>query len=103
MLADKISHLVYHFIARLLFCRLAGNYEEQHTSTEDSLTARIGPLRLELNECFVLDHADAGISADVDFGMSLPFWRSVITLGLRVCVGSEQIREPGLYFNQTTT
>ena len=93
MFTDRLSRLVYHFIARLLFSLLAGDCVEQHTPTEDSYTAGIGPLRLSLNECFVLDHADAGI----DF--CLPTRQRMTVLGLRVCIGTEQIRQPGLYFN----
>ena len=93
MFAVQISRFIYHFIARLLFNCFAGNFEEHHTATEDSYSASVGPLHLELNECFVLDHADAGI------GLRLPLRQGSATLGLRVCVGNEQIREPGLYFH----
>ena len=92
MFADKISRFVYQFIARLLFCRLATGCQEQHTPTEDSYSANLGPLRLSLNECFVLDHADASIA------LRLPFWQHVITLAFRVCIGTEQIRPQGLTF-----
>jgi hypothetical protein len=69
-------------------------YEEHHSSTEDSYTARLGPLHLEVNDCFVLDHADASLSLQ----LRTPWGR--VTAGLMACLGEEPVRRPGLFIDR---
>ena len=94
MLAQKLSHLFYCLVVRLIFCRLARDYEEHHGAAEDTYAARIGPLFFEVNDCFVLDHADASISLQAQ-----TFWGRLV-LGVQACVGEEQIRRPGLFYHR---
>lgn len=94
MLTDKLSHLFYRLVIRLVFCRPARDYEERHTAAEDVYAARIGPLHCEVTDCFVLDHTDAGIG----LRMQTPWGPT--TLGMRACVGKEQVRMPGLFFHR---
>ena len=93
MLTQKVSHLFYRLVLRLIFCRLAHNYEEHHTAAEDVYAARIGPLHVEVNECFVLDHADASISLQARWS------RGLATAGIKVCIGEDQIRRPGFFYH----
>lgn len=94
MLTEKLSHLFYCLVVRLIFCRLARDYEEHHTAAEDVYAARVGPLHVEVNDCFVLDHADASISLRAQTRWGL------ITLGVQACIGEEQIRRPGLFYHR---
>ena len=91
MFSNRVSQQFYALVRRLIACRLARDYAEYHGSTEDSYAARIGPLHLEVNDCFVLDHADASISLQLQ-----TTWGRV-TVGLMVCLGEEQVRRPGLF------
>jgi hypothetical protein len=94
MLSNRPSRLFYQLVCRLIWCRLARDYAEYHGSTEDSYTARIGPLHLEVNDCFVLDHADASMSLQ----LQTP-WGGV-SAGLMACLGEEQVRRPGLFVDR---
>lgn len=94
MFIDRLSLLFYQLVMRLIFCRLARNYEEHHGSAEDTYAARIGPLFFEVNDCFVLDHADASISVQVQTR-----WGRLV-LGMQICIGDEQVRQPSLYFHR---
>lgn len=94
MFIDRLSFLFYRLVMRLIFCRLACNYEEHHGAAEDTYAARIGPLFFEVNDCFVLDHADASISLQV----RTPWGRLI--LGVQACIGEEQVRRPGLFYHR---
>lgn len=85
MFSQKLFQLVQQFI----FSRWAYGYEEHHDAYEDVYAARLGPLRLEVNHCFVLDHQDAFIS------IRLPAPRGNLQLGYVVCLGADEIRRPG--------
>ena len=94
MLTNKLSHLFYRLVICLIFCRLARNYEEHHGAAEDTYAARIGPLFFEANDCFVLDHADASVSLQVQTRWG---W---LVLGVQACIGEEQGRQPRLFFHR---
>lgn len=94
MFTNKLSHLFYRLVARLIFCRHARGYREYHTSGEDVYAARVGPLHFEINDCFVLDHADASISLRPRTPWGL------VVLGVQACIGEEQVRQPGLFFHR---
>lgn len=94
MLTDRLSHLFYRLVVRLIFCRPARDYEEHHGSTEDVYAARIGMLHFEISDCFVLDHVDAGISLRAQ----TPWGR--VAFGMRTCAGKKQVRRPGLFFQR---
>jgi len=68
-------------------------YEEHNGHCEDAFYARFGPLHLELNHCFVLDHDDAQLSV-----LLTPWGR--LRAGYVVCRGEEQIYQPGFYTTQ---
>jgi len=87
MFAQRLFNLVF----RLIFSRRARDYEEHHGHCEDVYAARFGPLHLEVNHCFVLDHDDAVISVRVP----TPWGR--LHLGYMVCLGEDEIRRPGFY------
>ena len=94
MLTNKLSPMFYQLVIRLIFCRLARGYDEHHGSAEDTYAARIGPLYFEVNDCFVLDHADASISLQVQTR-----WGRLV-LGVQACIGEEQVRQPGLFYHR---
>jgi hypothetical protein len=82
---------LFNLISRLIFSRWARGYEEHHGSCEDAYAARVGPLHLEVNRCFVLDHDDAFIS------LRVPTLWGRLHLGYVVCLGEDEIRQPGFY------
>jgi hypothetical protein len=82
---------LFNLVSRLVFSRWARDYEEHHGPCEDSCAARLGPLHLEVNHCFVLDHDDAFISLHV------PTLWGKLHLGYVVCLGEDEIRRPGFY------
>lgn len=86
------DQLLYNVIRRLIFSRWATNHEEHHGPCEDHYAARLGPLRLEANDCFVLDHADACAY------LRMPIGRGYVEIGYQSCVGDEQIRRSGCYY-----
>ena len=94
MLSNRLSQQFYALVCRLIAGRLARDYTEHHGSTEDSYVARIGPLQLEVNDCFVLDHADATMSLQ----LRTPWGR--VTAGVMACLGAEQVRRPGLFVDR---
>jgi hypothetical protein len=83
------TQILFRLIARLTFSRWARDYEEHHSPYEESCAARIGPLRLSVNYCFVLDHRDASIE------LGLPTFWGRLRLSYMVCLGEEQVRQPG--------
>jgi hypothetical protein len=84
-----LSQILFHLVSRLIFSRWARDYEEHHGSCEDAYAARFGPLRLEVNCCFALDHRDAAIS------VAAPTFWGRLRASYMVCLGEEQIRQPG--------
>ena len=100
-LRQSLALFLFTLIYRLLFSRWARDYSEHHDSCEDAYSGRIGPFRLDVNECFVLDHRDAAI------GLCLPCpcreqtgrwcWGQV-RLSYTVSLGEEQIRPSGWSF-----
>jgi hypothetical protein len=80
---------IFTLITRLMTSRWAQARDEHHSPYEESLTARLGPLRLSANYCFVLDHQDASVS------LALPLPRGQLYLGYTVCLGEEQVRRTG--------
>ena len=82
---------LFNLVSRLIFSRWARGYEEHHGSCEDAYAAHIGPLHLEINRCFVLNHDDAWIS------VRIPTLWGKLHLGYVVCLGEDEIRQPGFY------
>jgi hypothetical protein len=82
---------LFNLISRLIFSHAACGYEEYHGQCEDAYAAHIGLLHLELNRCFVLDHRDATIS------LHIPAYWGKLHLGYVICLGDDQIRQPGFY------
>lgn len=85
------SQKIFDLVQQLIFSRWARGYEEHHGACEDAYAARLGPLHLELNRCFVLDHDDASVSAH------FPLPGGKLHLGYVVCLGTDEIRRPGFY------
>src|SRR5690606_4116087 len=83
MFAQRLFNLVSH----LIFSRWVRGYEEHHGSCEDAYAAQLGPLHLEINRCFVLDHNDAFIS------LCIPTPWGKLHLGYAVCLGEDEIRQ----------
>jgi hypothetical protein len=106
-LFNHSAELMAGLISRLIFSRWARGYEEHHGSCEDAYVARLGPLHLEVNRCFVLDHDDAFISLRVPTPIrqaqsprraSRGGWLwGKLHLGYVVCLGEDEIRRPGFY------
>ena len=102
--SDRLYHrfalFLFNLIYRLLYSRLIRDYAEHHGACEDSINGRIGPLHLDANDCFVLDHRDASLA----LRLPLPYrtagrprrWRwGYVQLRYTVCSGEEQIRPLG--------
>jgi len=90
-LFNHSAGLMTGLVSRLIFSRWARGYEEHHGACEDSYAARLGPLYLEVNRCFVLDHEDALIS------LRVPTPWGKLLMGYVVCLGEDEIRRPGFY------
>lgn len=86
-----ISQFLFNAVSRLILSPLARGYREHHGPCEDAYAATLGPLHLELNRCFVLDHEDATISIRV------PTHWGTLHLGYVICLGTDEIRQPGFY------
>jgi hypothetical protein len=106
-LFSRLAALMAGLVARLIFSRWARDYEEHHGQCEDAYAARLGPLHLEINRCFVLDHEDAFISVRIPtpirrdqnrHGAGRGSWGwSTLHLGYVICLGEDEIRRPGFY------
>ncbi|MCA9875611.1 MAG: hypothetical protein KC441_18195 [Anaerolineales bacterium] len=81
---------VIDLFSRLIFSRWPPNYKEYHSACEDMLVARLGPLHLEVNRCFVLDHDDASVH------VRIPKPWGQLHVGYVICLGADQIRKSGL-------
>jgi hypothetical protein len=99
-LCQRFALSLFNLIYRLLYSCLIRDYAEHHGACEDSTNGRIGPLHLEANDCFVLDHRDASLA----LRLPLPYrtaerprrWRwGYVQLRYTVCSGEEQIRPFG--------
>ncbi len=101
-----MQHL-FNLVCRLIFSRWARDYEEHHGQYENAYAARLGPLHLEVNRCFVLEHDDAFISIRVPIPVrhaqsqrraSRGGWLwGKLHLGYVVCLGEDELRQPGFY------
>lgn len=83
------TDLIFTFVIRLIFSRFARSFVEHHGAAEDAFAAWVGPLHLEHNQSFVLDHEDVVIGSQ----LPTPFGR--LEVSYLVCRGQEQVREPG--------
>lgn len=101
------TQCLFSLVSRLIFSRRVVGYEEHHGACEDAYTAHIGPLHLEVNQCFVLDYHDARISVRIPTplrhaqslhraGRGGWHWGK-LHLGYVVCLGEDEIRQPGFY------
>jgi len=98
-LFNHSASLMAGLVSRLIFSRWACGYEEHHGSCEDAYAAHIGPVHLEINRCFVLDHDDAFISICIPIPTRHErgwLWGK-LHLGYVVCLGEDEIRRPGFY------
>ncbi|GIK53453.1 MAG: hypothetical protein BroJett014_24260 [Planctomycetota bacterium] len=92
------TRCLFNLVSHLIFSRWVRGYEEHHGVCEDAYATRLGPLHLEVNQCFVLDHEDAAI------GFQIPTWHyrngrfqsGRLSLRYRVCRGTEPIRPSGV-------
>lgn len=82
---------LFSLIAHLIFSRWARDYKEHYGSCETAYAAQLGLLHLEVNQCFVLNHDDAWIS------VRIPTPWGKLHLGYVVCLGEDEIRQPGFY------
>ena len=83
-----LQDVVFALIVRLLASRWVRDYHEHNGRCEDTNSARLGPLHLVANYCFVLDHADTGVT------LRLPLPRRQVEVGFTACQGTEPIRRP---------
>ena len=93
------SQRLFNLVSHLIFSRWARGYEEHHGACEDAYAARLGMLHLEVNRCFVLDHDDAFISIRIPAPLRQAqgwLWGK-LHLGYVVCLGEDEIRQPGFY------
>ena len=82
---------LFEAAVRLIFSRVARGYEAYHGQCEDAYSAHMGLLHLEHNRCFVLDHQDVAISLQLSAG------RHKLHIGYVLCLGADQIRQPGFF------
>jgi hypothetical protein len=83
------NQLLFTLIIRLISSPWARDYDEHHSPYEECCTARLGPLDVSVNYCFVLDHRDASVS------LTLPTFWGRLQLTYMVCLGQEQVRQTG--------
>jgi hypothetical protein len=97
-LFNHSAALMAGLVSRLIFSRWARGYEEHHDACEDAYAAHIGPLHLEVNRCFVLDHDDAYVGIRIPtLHRSNGRWQwGRLHLGYRFCQGDEQVRQTGV-------
>jgi hypothetical protein len=95
------SQYRFALITRLIFSRLARNFVEHHGACESAYSAWIGPLRLEVNQCHVLDHEDIVIGTELPFPLrqAQRVAYGKLEFAYVSCRGEEQIREPGFRFH----
>ncbi|GJM42358.1 MAG: hypothetical protein DHS20C20_26400 [Ardenticatenaceae bacterium] len=102
--ADGFAHFLFVYVPRWLHCRWARDHQEHQSAWEETVSARLGPLYLESNDVFVLDHSDVYLAICLPlprrengrFGLSAGRWqRNTFQLGYRACRGEEQVRQAG--------
>lgn len=84
-----MSQRFYNFVQWLLFSRLVHGYEEHQAPQEDTYLGYFLFFFLEINDCFVLDHRDVSVNVRIPNPWGKLIFRYV------VCLGEEQIRNPG--------
>jgi hypothetical protein len=84
------TQYLFALVPRLIFSRLARNFVDHHGACESAYSAWVGPLRLEVNQCHVLDHEDVVI------GSHIPTLWGRLEFTFMACRGEEQIRERGV-------
>lgn len=92
-----LTELVFRVVPRLIANCPPGQVQECHTAWEESLSARLGPIRFECNHAFVLDHSDTYL------GVYLPtlhrrdggWYRGHLNIGYCACHGEDQVRQSG--------
>ncbi len=96
-----LSQHFFNAVSHLISSRWIRDYEEHNGHCEDAFYARFGPLHLEVNRCFVLDHDDSRVYIQLPTPLRHAqgwLWGK-LNVGYVVCRGEEQIRQPGLYTN----
>lgn len=94
-----LSQHLFNAVSHLVVSRWARDYEEHNGHCEDAFYAQFGPLHLEVNRCFVLDHDDARVFVQLPTPLRHAqgwLWGN-LCVGYVVCLGEEQIRQPGFY------
>ncbi len=101
------AQCVFTLVSHLISSRWSRDYEVHYGAYEDAYIARIGPLHLEVNRCTVLEHDDAYVSIRIPIPLrpvqalrqaSRGGWRwGQLHLGYGVCLGQDEIRQPGFY------
>lgn len=94
-----LTELVIRVVPRLIANCPPGRVQNCHTAWEESLSARIGLIRLECNHAFVLDHSDTYL------GLQIPtlrrshcrWYRGHLNIGYCACQGKEQVRQSGFF------
>lgn len=96
-----LSKYFFNAVSRLIASRWVHGYEEHNGHCEDAFYARFGPLHLEVNRCFVLDHDDARVFVQIPVPLRhAQGWQwEKLCVGYVVCRGEEQIRQPGFHTN----
>lgn len=92
-----LTELVIRVVPRLIANCPPGRVQNCHTAWEESLSARIGLIRLECNHAFVLDHSDTYL------GVHLPtlhrsdghWYHGHLNIGYCACQGKDQVRQSG--------
>jgi len=87
------TQYLFNQISRLIFSRWARDYKEYHGRCEDTWMARFGPLHLELNQGIVLDHDDTAVY------LHIPMLWGRLHVGYMVCLGEDEIRQPGFHLH----
>lgn len=92
---------LFAVVSDFIFSRWARGYEEHHGQCENAYAAWLGPLHLEVNHCFVVDHDDAYISARLPLPMRYAggggWGWGRLHVGYVVCLGEDEIRPPGWF------
>lgn len=83
------SHYLFNCISCLSNSRWVRDYQTQDGPYENTSTARLGLVWLEINRCFVLDQTDARVY------MHLPTPWGELYAGYALCQGQDALRRPG--------
>ena len=98
---DGFDLFLFSYVPRWLYSRWARDHKEQTSAWEESVSAWLGPIYLESNDVFVLDHADVylGICLPLPWRENGRWLRHTLQLGYRACRGEEQVRQAGFEKN----